>query len=242
MNRIARGVAGSFLALALCITAACGSSGPKDNGVAKLTASEILAKAKEALQAAKSVHLTGTSKQGTETFELDLRISQSGSAIGTIKVNGDAASLIRIGDALYFKADTGFYTKNGAPAAAAALLAGKYLKTTVDNKDFAEFKQFTDMKNLAATFLTPDGTAEKVAGKPIRGQETVGLQDTVDGKNTGRLYIATKGKAYPLAVEPPPEETGKFELIDYDADVTASAPPTDQVVDFALLQQLGGGQ
>jgi hypothetical protein len=242
MNRISRGLAAGFLASALCITAACGSGGAKDNGVANLTAAEILAKAKEALQSAKSVHVRGTSKQGKDAFDIDLRISQSGSAIGTIKINGDAANLIRIGDAFYFKADTGFYTKNGAPAGAASLLSGKYLKTTVTNKDFAEFKQFTDLTDLANTFLTPEGTPEKVAGKKLHGQATVGLQDTVAGKNTGTLYVATKGKPYPLAVDPPPDQTGTFELVDYDAKVTASAPPTEQVVDFAQLQQAGGGQ
>ncbi|MDX6287810.1 MAG: hypothetical protein QOG53_3295 [Frankiales bacterium] len=243
MNRVMRALVSGVVAGTVALTAACGGGDDSgaDNGVANLTATEILARAKAALESAPSVHLKGVRKAGSDTYEIDLRIAQDSTAAGSITIKGDRVEIIRIGETFYVKAPAEFYTKSGAPAVAAQLLTGKYLKAPVSNPQFAQFTTFSDLKALASDFLKPEGDVTKIEGKKVRGRDTVGLRDLVDGKDSGTLYVATKGPPYPLAITPPAGEQGELVFLDYGDKVKANAPPTDQVIDFEQLARLSGG-
>jgi hypothetical protein len=207
---------------------------PADNGVARLSADEILAKAKAALQGAEAVRIKGSAGRGTERTDIDMRYSGS-NAQGKISVGGQQIELRRIGQTVYLKGSREFWT-SAANAAAAELLTGKWLKTSLADPRFAPLAEFTDLSKAADGILDPEGTARKGGRKTIAGTPAIAL---VDSKEGGALYVATTGKPYPLRIEPKdakdPKEDGTMTFTDFGKKVAVPAPPAELVVDVSKL-------
>jgi hypothetical protein len=207
------------------------SPSPSDNGVARLSADEILAKAKAALQGAEAVRIKGSAGRGTERTDIDMRYAGS-NAQGKISVGGQQIELRRIGQTVYLKGSREFWT-SAANAAAAELLTGKWLKTSLADPRFAPLAEFTDLSKAADGILDPEGTARKGARKTIAGTPAIALLDSKDG---GALYVATTGKPYPLRIEPKdPKEDGTMTFSDFGKKVAVPAPPAELVVDVSKL-------
>lgn len=208
---------------------------PVDNGVANLSADEILAKAKTALSKAKSVHVTGSNSAAGEEFQLDLRVKGSEGGAGTILTGEDKIELIRIGQDVYFKATGALMNSLAGSAEAAKLLVGKYLKGSATDPKFKELASFADLSTMGTTFLDPDGKITKGERKTIRGIPAIGLVDpSADG---GTLYIALQGEPLPLQITPSAtsKDKGSLDFLDYGKPVELTAPPAAQVVDIAKL-------
>lgn len=203
---------------------------PTENGVAELSADEILTKAKAALAGAKSVRVKAAGVQGAQKFTLNIRYAGT-KATGTFGAAGQTLELRRLGKTVYLKGSKGFWTANGGEAAA-TLLTGKWLKTSLADKRFGQLAEITDLTK--GGFLDPDGAIRKGERKTIRGIDAIGL---VDKSDDGILYIATTGPAYPLQTVPKPGggDTGKVEFLDYDKSVTVQAPPAELVIDTSKL-------
>jgi hypothetical protein len=214
------------------------SAGPStlaENGVADLSAKDILARAKKALGGARSVHIKGGGFSGGEQFALDMRYGSDG-ATGSLTSNGQTIELLRVGETVYLKGSEAFWRSIGG-GSAAELLKGRYLKVPASTPDFAELAGFTNLTKNAEDLLSPDGEVTKGERKTIRGVEAIGLNDS--SKEGGTLYIAVRGEPYPLQVVPrkdaKSDETGSLDFYDYGVPVKVSAPPADQVVDASKL-------
>lgn len=245
-------LAAAVVGAALLLTA-CGSSGgstatapaasasasptptPTPTPFAGQTAEQILATSKKAAVAAKSVHVKGQVTQDGQTMELDMTLAAGGLADGTMKLDGGLLTLRRVGKEAYMQGDKTFWAANGA-AEVATLLSGKWIKMPIQQKDFGDFNSMTDLATFVTEGLVPEGTLTRVDGKTVDGVETVGLDDgTKEG--AGVLYISTGTPPYPLLSEPAAGSTStdRIAFTEWDAPVTITAPPADEVIDIAKL-------
>jgi hypothetical protein len=240
--RPSRLMTGMLGAVVLAFGVACGDSesgsgtpaAPVDNGVAELSADEILSKAQQALRDADSVHVKGEGTSDGETFGVDMRFSGSDGATGSLTAGGQTIEMLRIGNTVYLKANEEFWKSTTGSAAAGELLKGKYLKADSSDKNFGELASFTDLAEFAKETLKPEGEISKGERSNIRGVPTIALIDAEEG---GSLHVATEGEPYPMQIAPKEggEETGQIDFLDYGAPVELKEPPADQVVDASKL-------
>lgn len=208
------------------------SPSPSDNGVAAMSAEQILSKATSALKSADAVRVKGTAGSGAERFDIDMRYTAT-SAQGTLAVAGQPIEMRRIGDTVYVKGSREFWS-NRVPAAAAELLTGKWLKSPVTGKRLGELAELTDLSKAADGILEPDGTITKGEKKTVAGTPAIALVS--HGADGGKLYIATTGKPYPLQIVPTnATDSGQITFTEYGKRVTVSPPPADLVIDVSKL-------
>ncbi len=221
-----RSIAAGSLAV-LAFTAGCGGSNstssggaspsptPTDNGVAALSAGQILSQARTALQSAPSVRVKGSVVNEGARLMVDLRLSDNGGR-ATITQAGQTIEVLRIGTTVYIKAD--------------AELKGKYVKGSTSDAKLASIAKFTDMDEFVGTVLTHKGTVQKGQKKVVRGTEAIALEEP--GQDGGTLYVATRGQPYPLQiVSNTASEPDTIDFLDYGVPVPLTPPPAEQVVD-----------
>lgn len=196
---------------------------PAGNGVDKLTADEILAKAQAAFKA-KKAHVVGTANDDGEKTDIDF-VFANGNAGGSIKSAQLSVGIVAIGDDLYLKAPDEFLTMLIQDPALLAAAKGKYVKLNGKNPNFATFKDIADTDEV----LAAEGTYTKGTAKTINGVPTIGL---VDDKKKTTLYIATEGDPLPIQAEGPDGAVLKYEYKDV-ADI--KAPAATDVYDLSKV-------
>ncbi|KIZ14240.1 hypothetical protein [Streptomyces natalensis] len=227
------GAACAALAAAL---AGCGGEDPDagTNGVGKLPAATIQAKARAAAGRADTVHLSGTVGSQGRTYTLDMRLASNG-AKGELGTKGASFSLLRVGNALYLKADSAFWAgeKNGKSASggasAAAKLGGKYVKVPAADPVYKRFSGFTDKDTLLAGLLGLHGKLATGDHGDVDGVRTVRL--TAAAGSGGTLDVSLEGTPYPLRMRRA-GGAGVLRLSDWGKKVDLALPPKDQVVDY----------
>ncbi|WP_347404468.1 hypothetical protein [Streptomyces sp. MST-110588] len=231
------------MALTAALTG-CGEDDPDagTNGVGKLPAEKIEAKARSAARAAKTVRLSGNVVSQGITYRLDMRLAEDG---GRGEVSSKAATfqLLRVHDALYLKADAGFWAreKSAHPSpsdrTAAAKLTGKYVKVPASDPVYRRFSGFTDKDVLLGSLLG------------LHGKLTAGDRGTFGGTRTisvlagqgagGTLDVSLEGTPYPLRLRRA-GGAGVVKLADWGQPVDLKAPQESQVVDYG--KQIAGGR
>lgn len=238
---MAREYKAALLAAAIVAAAAlvgCESDGD-DNGVAELSAGEILQRAEDAARAASSVRVVGDiADEGTEV-SLDMTYQGSEGAKGTLTAEGLTFELLRIADDYYLKADAQTWSGLTNEPAAGELLADRYVLFPPDDEKLADMASFLDWEDFIDSILEPDGTITKgETREDVNGTPAVGL--TSEGsEGDGILWVATEGEPYPLRIEPSEGSSGEgaIDFLDWGKEFEITAPPADDVVD---LSELGG--
>lgn len=196
--------------LALCTVltvglAACAADPDEGtNGVGRLSAPEIEGKARSAADTAKAVRLSGTLVSKGDTFKLNMRLKQGG-ATGSVTTKNSTFELLRVGDALYLKADAGFWTHDSqggdkpteADAEAADKLDDMYVKVPQGDPSYKQLRGFTDMDLLLAGLIGLHGEKVKGDRDQIGGVRTVKVKGGAEGEG-GTLDVALEGSPYPL--------------------------------------------
>ncbi|MGG7571625.1 hypothetical protein [Streptomyces sirii] len=237
----ARRTGRTALAGAACVAlaatlAGCAGEDPDagTNGVGKLPPAKIESKALAAAQQAETVRLSGSVVSHGRTYKLNMSLAKNG-AKGELTTNAAAFQLLRVGKALYLKADAAFWAgeksgSSGAPdQAAARKLGGKYVKVPAADPVHKRFSGFTDKDTLLAGLLG------------LHGKLTAGDRGDVDGVRTirlsaaagsgGTLDVSLEGTPYPLRLRRA-GDAGVVRLADWGKSVDLKAPPKDQVVDY----------
>jgi hypothetical protein len=217
------------LVLAAALLAACGG-GSSGNGVADMTADEIVAEATEAATSAESVHVKGGTG-GTNPLELDLYLVAGEGGEGTLTANGLTFEMVRIGDKAYFKGDDAFWNQFGGGAAVAALMRDKWLVAPADSGDLASFTPLTDLEQLFEELLGNHGEPlEKGDETEVDGQPAIAVNDT---EEDATLYVATEGEPFPLKVEKTGEDAGEITFSEWNEEHELTAP--EDAIDISQL-------
>lgn len=209
---------------------ACGSSHGSSSGAASgavssgaeatKTADQIVADAQHAFSGVSTVHIVGSVKSGGSNVQLDV-VADHGRGGGTITANGLTFQTILDSQELYLKGDRATWTK-AANASVANLLADKWIKTTIDNQQFGEFKSLLDVSQFASNF-SPSGSLSKGSVTRFDGVEVVPVVDhSSDG---GTMYVANSGSPYIVAlVAPGGNNQGSLHLSQYGTAAIPSVP------------------
>jgi hypothetical protein len=220
------------LPFALAALAGCGGS--SGNGVASKGATEIVDESKLAADGATSVHVSGSVNSAGSPVTLDLNLAAGKGGKGEISQNGFTFKLILVGDTAYISGGSAFYRHLGG-AAAAQLLAGKWLKVPATTGEFASFSSLTDMRKLIDTTLASHGTLKKGATTSVSGQSAIAVTDSAKG---GTLYVATTGKPFPLQISKGGSESGTISFGRWNEPIAIAAPSSS--VNLAELKSLTG--
>lgn len=198
----------------VCALAAAGC-GSTTNGEQSKPAATILADARTAAAAASSVHVVGS----TQSVGLDLTIDAGRGAKGTMTQNGTSFQIVRIADVVYIQAPPQFYIAHGAPAGAAELLKGRWLKASATRRDLAAFVVLTESRELFPRLLARRRAPVKSTQTTVAGMKAIGITDQ---SGQGRLDVSLAGKPYPLLLS---GRGGRFTFSDWGKPVSLGAPP-----------------
>ena len=208
-------------ALALTLLAACGGGGAAadpGNGESAKKGAQVTADAAKALKDAGAVHVTGTGTSGGKTMSLDLHL-QGADAQGSITEGGQKLEVIGSGGKLYAQAAADFWTSQGLPAAAGALLAGKWVIVPADAGTLLP----VTLDSLATELAKPtDGTTvnDKVTTSTYQGKKVV-VATSSDGST---VDVAATGTPYPLYSVNKGKDAGTVTLTDFGKRTTITAP------------------
>ncbi|OII70296.1 hypothetical protein [Streptomyces sp. CC77] len=231
------------LAVALCVGAAAVLSGCAEedpdagtNGLGKLTAQQIEAKAQSAASAAKAVRLSGTLVSKGVSYKLNMRLKQDGAA-GSVATRNSRFELLRIGDVLYMKAGAEFWRRaesTGEPTKedvqAAEKLDGKYVKVPQDDPSYKLLRGFTEKNVLVSGLTTLHGETVKGDRDSIAGKRTIKVAGGPHGEG-GTLDVALEGTPYPMRFARG-GGAGVVVLTDWDMDFALDPPAKDDTLDY----------
>lgn len=224
-------VAAGMLALAGCGGDEGGSGGSggdseKVNTFEGQSAAQVLDAAKKAAQGATSVHMTGEFDQGGSALKIDMLMSDGKGGQGSVTIDGAEMELRQVGEEIYVKGGKEVWATMVPDAAEVAeSLDGKWVHVSKTDSAAQSFSDLTSMDQAFDGLLKASGNEiTKVAGKDVDGTPTIGLEDKgKTAEDTATLYIATKGPAYPLLVEPKTQK-GKISFSEWNSDVKVEAP------------------
>ncbi|MFC8510393.1 hypothetical protein ACFT6Z_31060 [Streptomyces sp. NPDC057131] len=231
------------LPLALCAGLAASLGGcaadPDEgtNGVGRLPANAIEQKAQSAADAAKAVRLAGTLVSKGGTYKLNMRLKQDG-ASGSVTTKNSTFELLRVGDALYMKADAGFWAHedptteepSDAGAEAADKLDDMYVKVPQDDPSYKQLRGFTDMDLLLDGLIGLHGEVVKGDRDKIGGIRTVNVKGGEDAEG-GSLDVALDGTPFPLRFARG-GGAGVVILSEWDKDFPLAEPSKEQTLDY----------
>ncbi|HVQ88923.1 MAG TPA: hypothetical protein VMT88_12165 [Actinomycetes bacterium] len=196
------------------------------NGVEDLSANQILDEVSTAVGDATSVHVSGEGMSGDQQVGIDMQMTSSGDAQGTLTLSGQQVSLIIADGATYFSADEAFWTSQVGPEVAPQLV-GKYVEVPANDHSFdnvASYSAFFD------SLLKPEGAISKGDQTDVDGVPTIQL---LEAKNDGTMYVALEGDPLPLKVET--KDQGSVTLSEWNEPVTVSPPSATDIVDPSTI-------
>jgi hypothetical protein len=216
------------VALAVALLAGCG--GDSGNGESAKKGPQVAADAAKALTDAGAAHLIGSGSSGGKPLSLDLHL-QGADAQGSITQDGKKLEVISVSGKLYGQAPAEFWSSEGLPAAAGALLAGKWV---ILPSDAGTMLPFT-LDSLAKELAKPsDGTTikDKVSTATYKGTKVV----VVTSSDGSTVDVAASGTPYPVYSLNKGKDSGTVTLSDFGKRTTITAPkdPLD-------LNKLAGG-
>ncbi|MGK5683142.1 hypothetical protein [Actinoplanes sp. URMC 104] len=216
-------------------TSAAAPATPAGNGVEKLTAEQILAKAKAALKAAGSFHMKGSMKTDDGKMGLDFKI-EGQNVKGTLAMDGPRVELLSVGKQRFIRPDAAFWAMTSGGKAQAAqiteVVGDRWVKVKANDASSAGMFTATDIDEL----LDADGKVTKGAVTTLDGKPVVGLKESAaDG---GTLYVATTGQPYPVRLTGPTPADGALAFTEFGATFPEiKAPAAADVMDLDKLMK-----
>ncbi|MFG2290055.1 hypothetical protein ACGFOU_28765 [Streptomyces sp. NPDC048595] len=249
----ALGCGAALLAGAVGTGAAAATPGPDGEGdLAGKTAQQISDDALDQLIAAKSLRLRTLTTAGPT--RLDITLDQAGNCAGAIsKGELGRVDLIKRGNQVWMKPDAAFW-KNQFPGTEGTKAAAKYKDTFLHGTTHDGFLQSLSaacdltafQKSAAGTDQPPTNTpSPSVTPHLTKGRPTVHEGTRVlpvirkfDGA-VQTLYVAVKGKPYPLKLTTEIDhETGTILLSNYDRPVPTKTPAPAHTVDIGVFEDM----
>jgi hypothetical protein len=194
-----------------------GGGGTASNGLEDKSAAQVVQDAAAALEAAESVHVSGTGSAGGTPAEIDLRI-QDGSSHGTITLEDTRVEITRVDDVTYVKGDEAALGTLGVQPELQGIAADRWLKFGPEQPaGLAEFS----LDSFARQLTTNESPLEEEVEQTELDGDPVVVVSQQDGS---RLYVANTGPAYPLRAESEGADPGQIDFSDYGGDTPITAP------------------
>ncbi|MET9992288.1 hypothetical protein ABZ061_22355 [Streptomyces mutabilis] len=239
--KVATAVATASVSLAL-LTGCGGDSGGGSEPFEGQSADDVAAKAVQATEQAKSLHMKGDVRpENGGTVTVDVSVDQEKNCEGTIGT-GEARADVRHTDAtLYLRGDEQYWRTalEQQPAAARQMprkLDGKWVKMPASDAaaagvcDKQGFLAAMDEDTSERQGMKRDGTTE------VDGEDALKLTKRTSGGETLALYVATEGEPYILkSTTEGGKSPGSVTFSEYNEPVNAEQPPADQTVDLERL-------
>ncbi len=210
-------------AVAALLLAGCGGggSGSSDNGEASKQPGQILKDTVAALRGAEAVHMYGEVPTGSETIGMDLHYNRSGNLQGTIRIGSVDAAVVITGGHTYLRGRSLFARFGNEQAA--SVIGDHWVVVPAGTGPGAEIvdglSSFTDFNKLADLFAAPTGGAVTRGGTTtVDGRPAIALRSS-----DSVLWVATTGRAYPVALRPTSGGQG-LHFASWDQPVEVSAP------------------
>jgi hypothetical protein len=196
---------------------------------------QLSAKARTALMSAKSLRVYGTIIETEGPLTLDMRYGRTGTT-ATIISEGQRVEAISIGNVGYLKGSETFWRAIGGQRdgqAMAALLAGRWLKGKLTDKEFGQFAELLRINEFRRE-ITSDWpkSPEKFGVRTINGIQCIGLAGP-----DGVLWV-DKYTARPVQIGPElgSKDKSRMNFGQYDAVQEPVAPPPSTVIDTSKLR------
>jgi hypothetical protein len=222
-------------ALAIGALAGCGSSSPSSSG--SEPAGQVMSHVRSQALAAKSVHISGSVKQGATTIGLDLSFDGSDFA-GTVAENGKTITTLALGGVFYVKVTPEFLTITKLPAATTAAFCKKYCgryielpeSSAPDLTGNASMKALVQQAFSAKIVSQAKQSSIKFVPATFNGQQV--LQATQDGYT---FDVTTGSAPYPILW------AGKGQRVEFSDWNSVTLPPKPPAKDVVSLSSLEGG-
>ncbi len=202
----------AVLTVAVLLLVGCGSGSatPKPHSEASKTATQVLKDVEKSLRQASSVHISGAWFSATPRGHIHFDATSVTDKGGTASVTGGdvAFKVVAIDDEVYVRGNKAF------SGSAASTLGGRWLKCST-NSVMGERSSWT-----APFFvLNPmyHGILRNKGETTYNGEKTV----EIDGSRGFKLYVATTGTPYPLAIV---VQRQAVTFDDFNARVALTAP------------------
>jgi len=204
-----------------------GASGHPDPAV-------LLRKTRAALQAATSVHMTGTVSQGGKNVDLNLAMTRAGGMWGQISEDGAGFTVLATQGQTFLELSAAFLKLQHLPASTCALFCGRYLELSP-----AQSQQLLSGLNMSRLI---GAITSSIAGMHAGTVTYVGT-GTADAlpawllmDSGGNLaYIASRGSAYLLRVVAPQPSSGDVSLTQWNTVRIPGPPPASKIVSLSQL-------
>ncbi|MFJ9611246.1 hypothetical protein ACIRS1_33400 [Kitasatospora sp. NPDC101176] len=205
------------------------------------TGGTILEKAHKEFAQAKSVKITGSSVEGGQKVAFTASAAANGDCAGTFDFGADGkAEILRTAGQTLVKEDAALLAKLTG-AAGAELGKGRWIRAKAGD-DLSVVGAFCDLKG---TPVFGDGDWYKLVNsdgaQTVNGQKTVAIFSGSQDGGSYRGYVAVEGPARPVRVESMRLEGATdgvtMDFSDYDAPVTVTMPPADQIIDLSTIKK-----
>lgn len=180
-----------------------------------------------AVKKAVSVHITASLVYGGQRVDLNADVTKSGDVSGIFGQGRTRVRLLAIGRRTYVKVTPAVLAQANAPAAACALMCGKWVKAPsavkgdlIDSGWSRTVKPFLII--VSQSGLTPAGSAT-VDGQPVWNLDVVG---------GGSVSIPQHGTSYPLAVTVLKEQ---LSFSQWNSVTIPSPPPASAIFNVGQL-------
>lgn len=204
---------------------------PAGNGVAALSADEILQRAKTSLTAARSYRVNGTMIDGGQTSQLDFSVDGA-DLTGKMAFGSMEVELLAVGNDRFLRGNEEFFVQGLGPeqgAAVGKVFAGRWIAGADNDPSFASLFTIGTVEEI----LRPTGTLSKGEEKEIGGVPAIGLKDSADPD--GVFWIATTGEPYPLRLSNA-KSNAELVISGVGEPVTGiTEPAADEIIDLEQL-------
>ncbi|MQS13603.1 hypothetical protein F7Q99_15325 [Streptomyces kaniharaensis] len=243
--------------LALAAVAGCGGDARTGNGNAaspsatserleSATGGTILSAGHKEFAQAKSVKITGSEVEGGQKTTFTISAAANGDCAGSFDfgTGQGRAELLRAAGQTLVKEDAQLLAKQGG-AKAVELGKDRWIRIKPGD-DLASITTFCELKGIPVfgdgdwyKQVFSDGTTT------VNGQKAVTVVSSTQKDGAFNGYVAVDGPARPVRVESSHVEGSTdgttMDFSDYDAQVTVSLPPADQIIDLTSIKQSATG-
>jgi hypothetical protein len=219
------------VALAIGALAGCGSSG-KSSG--SEPAGQVLTNVRSEAKAAKSVHISGSVKQGSTTIVLDMSFDGP-DFFGTVREGAANVDMLALSGKIYVKLTSAFLKTAKLPSSVAATVCAKYCGRYVElpASDAAQLTGNVGMTELVneafSAKMVTQAKQSSVEFKPA----TVDGQPVLQASQDGYTFDVTRGSAhYPVVWA---GKGQRIVLSEWNSVTLPAPPPATDVISLSSL-------